>query len=131
MQKIRKITYWVATLWLSLGLTATGIVQLLHARNGVGGSDMMVELGYPLYLMGLLGVLKISGTVVLLLPGLRLAKQWAYAGIFFLVLGAIYSHLAATGGLLKILPALLLGVLMAVSWRLLPENRKVSVVLGE
>ncbi|UAY56427.1 DoxX family protein [Arachidicoccus terrestris] len=127
MQKFKKITYWVATLWLSLGLVATGIVQIMHTADGVGGGDMMTQLGYPIYLMTLLGVLKILATVVLLLPRLSLAKQWAYAGIFFLVVGAIYSHFAAGGGFVKILPALLMGLLMVISWRYLPENRKVSV----
>lgn len=127
MQKFKKITYWVATLWLSLGLVATGIVQIMHTADGVGGGDMMTQLGYPIYLMTLLGVLKILATVVLLLPRLSLAKQWAYAGIFFLVVGAIYSHFAAGGGFVKVLPALLMGLLMVISWRYLPENRKVSV----
>lgn len=128
MQKFRKITYWVATLWLALGLVATGIVQLAHGAEGVGGAAMMNDLGYPLYLMPLLGVLKIAAAAVLVLPGLRLPKQWAYAGIVFLIIGAIYSHLAAEGGLVKTLPALLIGVLAGLSWSLLPGNRKIQVI---
>ena len=130
MKKINKIIYWVATIWLALGLFSTGLVQLLHTADGVGGSEMMTALGYPLYLMSLLGVLKIIATVVILVPGLRLAKQWAYAGICFLIVGAIYSHFATEASLMKILPALLLGLLMMVSWCFLPENRKLKLSLS-
>lgn len=131
MQKIRKIIYWVATLWLALGLVSTGLVQLMHKADGVGGADMMTDLGYPLYLLTLLAILKLLATIVLLLPRLALAKQWGYAGVFFLVVGAVYSHIAAGGGFVKILPALLIGVLMLISWIYLPENRKVSVILRD
>ena len=125
MQKAKIITYWVATLWLALGLVATGIVQLMHQKEGVGGAVMMQELGYPAYLMTLLGVLKILAAAIILLPHLVLPKQWAYAGIFFLTLGAIYSHIAISGVSAAILPALLIGILALGSWYLLPKERKI------
>ena len=125
MQKVKKITYWVATLWLALGLVATGIVQLMHQNDGVGGAIMMQELGYPAYLMSLLGVLKILAAAILILPSLVLPKQWTYAGIFFLVLGAVYSHIAISGISTAILPAILIGILAIVSWYLLPTDRKI------
>jgi len=131
MQKLRKIIYWIATLWLALGLTATGLVQLFHGVDGVGGGNMMSALGYPLYLMPLLGILKLLAAVILLLPGFSLPKQWAYAGVFFLVVGAVYSHIAAGGGIVEVLPALLIGVLTVVSWWLLPDNRKLSLTLSQ
>jgi len=126
-QKGKKVIYWIATIWLALGLVSTGIVQLLHTPDGVGGGNMMIALGYPVYLMTLLGILKIAGAIALLLPGLKLVKQWTYAGIGFLVVGAVYSHLAMGGGVNSILPILLILVLMAVSFIYLPENRKISL----
>ncbi|SDZ96202.1 DoxX-like family protein [Arachidicoccus rhizosphaerae] len=126
-QKLRKIIYWVATIWLALGLVSTGLVQLLGTAEGVGGAEMMKSLGYPLYLMTLLGVLKMMGAVVLLIPGLALVKQWAYAGIGFLVIGAVYSHLAVGGAVTSILPALLIFILTVVSLVCLPLNRKFMV----
>ena len=126
-QKFRKIIYWVATIWLALGLVSTGLVQILGTAEGVGGAEMMTDLGYPLYLMTLLGVLKIIGAIVLLAPALKLVKQWAYAGIVFLVIGAVYSHLAVGGTMTSILPALLIFVLTAVSLIYLPLNRKLTV----
>jgi hypothetical protein len=52
-QKAGKITYWVATLWLALGMTSTGIVQLMHMEEEV---QMMAHLGYPIYFLTLIGV---------------------------------------------------------------------------
>ena len=125
MKKSKNIIYWITTLWLALGLVATGIVQLMHQGEGVGGTRMMLELGYPAYLMSLLGVLKLIAAVVLLLPGFVLPKQWAYGGVFFLVIGAIYSHLIINGISSELLPALLIGALTIVSWFFLPESRKI------
>ncbi len=123
MTKTRKIIYWIATLWLSLGLAATGIGQLIGA-DGQGGADMMAKLGYPRYLMPLLGVWKILAVIALLIPKFSLLKEWAYAGVFFLMSGAIYSHIAANDVFVETLPGLLLVVLAVVSWYFRPESRK-------
>ncbi len=124
MTKAAKITYWIATVWLALGLFATGIAQLVGAQ-GQGGADMMAKLGYPAYLMVLLGVWKILAVVALLVPGFALVKEWAYAGVVFLMTGAIYSHIAAHDAFVEVLPGLLLLVLAVVSWYLRPERRRV------
>ena len=84
MKKSRKIVYWVATLWLSLGLVATGILQILGTTQGMGGSEMMTKLGYPLYLMPLLGVLKILAVVTLLMPACGLLSSGAMPASFSL-----------------------------------------------
>ena len=123
MTKTRKIIYWIATLWLSLGLAATGIGQLIGA-DGQGGADMMAKLGYPRYLMPLLGVWKILAVIALLIPKFSLLKEWAYAGVFFLMSGAIYSHIAANDVFVETRPGLLLVVLAVVSWYFRPESRK-------
>jgi len=57
-------------------------------------------------------------------PGFPRLKEWAYAGFFFAMSGAVYSHLAVGDGLTAILPALLLTVLTLVSWYLRPEGRR-------
>ena len=66
--KAAKITYWIATLWLALGMVATGLVQLSKGKGGQGGLDMVTHLGYPAYLLTMLGVWKILGVVALLIP---------------------------------------------------------------
>src|SRR4051812_36749942 len=77
MTKRNKIIYWVATLWLALGMTSTGIVQLMHMKEEV---DKMSLLGYPLYFLTILGLWKILGVVAILVPKFPLVKEWAYAG---------------------------------------------------
>src|SRR5262249_61950066 len=94
MSKRNKIIYWIATIWLALGMISTGIVQLLKTKERQGGLDMLTHLGYPAYLLTILGAWKISGVVALLIPRFALVKEWAYAGFFFMMSGAIFSHIA-------------------------------------
>ena len=96
-------------------------VQLAKMKAEV---DAMTHLGYPIYLLNILGVWKILGMAAVLAPGFVLLKEWAYAGFFFAMSGAVYSHLAVGDGLTAILPALLLIVLTLVSWYLRPEGRR-------
>ena len=128
MTKTRKIIYWIATLWLSLGLAATGIGQLIGA-DGQGGADMMAKLGYPRYLMPLLGVWKILAVIALLIPKFSLLKEWAYAGFFFFFSGAVFSHLALGDAAIELFGPVLLLVLTGVSWYLRPANRKTISLL--
>lgn len=128
MSKTNKIIYWVATIWLSLGMLSTGAVQLIKAKEGQGGADMITHLGYPLYLLTLLGIWKILGVVVILVPKFPLVKEWAYAGLFFVMTGAIFSHIATGDPFTATLPALLLIVLLVASWYFRPVNRKIISV---
>lgn len=129
MSKRNKIIYWVATLWLASGMLATGIQQLMKAQldnvmspPGVYG---ITELGYPVYFLNILGAWKILGVVALLIPRFPLLKEWAYAGFFFLLTGAIYSHIAVGHSAADLFPALLLLILTAVSWYIRPADRKI------
>lgn len=126
MNKRNKIIYWIATVWLSLGMTVTGVVQLLHVKAGAGGADSLQHLGYPLYVLTLLGICKILGVITILLPRLPLLKEWAYAGFVFLMCGALFSHLASGDAFSEMYGALLLLVLSALSWYFRPVERKVK-----
>jgi hypothetical protein len=123
--KARKIIYWIATIWLALGMTATGVVQLLKAKDGQGGADMIKHLGYPVYSLTLLGAWKILGIIAVLIPKFPLLKEWAYAGFFFVMSGAIFSHIAVGDRVNEIFPALLQLVLVAASWYFRPAKRKI------
>lgn len=130
MSKRNRIIYWVATLWLALGMTATGIQQLLHlplegalAPPGVYG---ITQLGYPVHFLTLIGIWKLLGVVALLIPRFPLLKEWAYAGFFFLTTGAVFAHLAVGHAIAELLPALLLLVLTLLSWYFRPADRKVA-----
>ena len=122
-----KIIYWIATIWLALGMLATGIVQLLKAKDGQGGTDMIIHLGYPVYLLTLLGIWKVSGVIAVLIPKSPLLKEWAYAGFFFIMSGAIFSHIVSGDPWSESFPALLLLMLTLVSWYLRPAGRKLPI----
>ncbi|MEZ5307978.1 MAG: DoxX family protein [Pyrinomonadaceae bacterium] len=124
MSKGAKITYWIATLWLSLGMFSTGLVQLLRMDEEVA---KMNGLGYPSYLMLILGAWKMAGVAAVLAPGLGLLKEWAYAGFFFAMSGAAVSHIFVGDPITEILPSILLLVLTVVSWYLRPESRKTGI----
>lgn len=124
MSKRNKIIYWVATLWLCLGMTATGMVQLIHMEEEVSNFS---NLGYPTYLMTVLGIWKILGVIAMLLPRFPLLKEWAYAGFFFAMSGAVISHLIVGDELITLFGPLLLIVLTVVSWYYRPASRKLIV----
>jgi len=126
--KAGKIIYWVATIWLALGMLSTATVQLLKAKDGQGGADMVTHLGYPVYLLTLLGIWKVLGVVTVLISKFPLVKEWAYAGFFFVMTGAIFSHIASGDSINEIFPSLLLLILTVVSWYFRPADRKIIPV---
>ena len=122
MTKRNKIIYWIATIWLALGMVSTGTVQLLRLQEDV---DLMTRLGYPIYFLTILGVWKILGVVVVLAPKYPLLKEWAYAGFFFAMSGAVFSHLASGSGAKDLFGPALLIILTVVSWCFRPADRKI------
>ena len=124
-RKRNKVIYWIATLWLALGMLSTGLVQMLRIEEDV---NVISSLGYPVYLLTILAFWKIFGVVALLVPRFPLLKEWAYAGFFFAMSGAIFSHIATRNPVTDILPSLLLLILTGISWYFRPESRKVVPV---
>jgi len=88
----------------------------------------MTHLGYPAYLLTILGVWKILGVVAVLIPKFPVLKEWAYAGFFFAMSGAVISHIVLGDSVKEISPPLLLLILTVVSWYFRPENRKIISV---
>jgi hypothetical protein len=125
MTKRNKIIYWIATVWLALGMLSTGTVQIIKMEEEV---DVVTNLGYPVYLLAILGVWKILGVVAVLLPKFPLVKEWAYAGFFFAMSGAVFSHLAIGDGAKELFGPILLIILTVVSWYFRPADRKVVSV---
>ncbi len=110
-------------------MTATGAGQIFKINNAApGGMDMMKHLGYPVYLLTIIGVWKILGVVAILIPKYTLLKEWAYAGFFFVMTGAIYSHIASGDPVTATFPALFLLILTVVSWFFRPGGRKIVSV---
>lgn len=125
MTKRNKIIYWVATIWMSLGMLSGGIAQLLRVKETVGG---VTHLGYPAYLLTIIGIWKILGVVAVLIPGFPILKEWAYAGFFFLMTGAVYSHIASGDSAKENFGPVLLIILIVVSWYFRPADRKMLQV---
>lgn len=121
MSKRNKIIYWVATVWLALGMVSTGVVQLLKMEEEVAS---FTRLGWPVYLMTILGIWKILGVAAVLAPRFPLLKEWAYAGFFFAMSGAIFSHAAVGDGAAEFFGPALLLTLTVVSWYFRPVDRK-------
>lgn len=122
MKKSDKIIYWVATIWLSLGMVSTGIVQIIRMDEEV---QKMNELGYPFYFLTIIGTWKLLGVIAVLVPKFPLVKEWAYAGFFFLMTGAIFTHLAVGNGAVEYFGPTLLLVLTIVSWFYRPSERQI------
>lgn len=123
MEKRNKIIYWIATIWLSLGMLSGGIFQLMRMEDAV---KSFTHLGYPMYFLTILGVWKILGVVAVLIPKFPILKEWAYAGFFFAMTGAMISHITMGDRFEEIFPSILSLVLVIVSWYFRPQDRKVQ-----
>ena len=116
---LQRIAYWGAT-------ALVGIATLFAAFNYLTAAPEAVEgfrhVGYPQQLRVLLGIGKLAGAIVLLLPRLPTLKEWAYAGFTFMWIAATVAHYLVQDGLF-LLPVALLGSL-AVSYVTRPANRR-------
>ncbi|HKV37632.1 MAG TPA: DoxX family protein [Blastocatellia bacterium] len=117
------MSYWITTGLLALLVGSGGVAQVLHLQQNVEGIHI---LGYPTYLLTILGIWKVLGAIAIVLPRYPRIKEWAYAGIFFDLTGAAVSHAAAgdSGAYAwHVLVALGLTGLAVASWALRPESR--------
>ena len=121
MTKTKKIIYWIFTLWAGVGLVSTGLIQVLHLKGNV---EFITHLGYPGYFLTLIGIWKLLAVAALIVPGFLQVKEWAYAGLFFLMTGAIFSHLAMGDPFKDTFPSVLLFIIIFISWYFRPVNRK-------
>jgi len=125
MEKTKKIIYWVATGLLAIGMLQSGIFAVLRAKQWV---DMIATLGYPLYFLTILGAWKILGVIAILIPGFKLLKEWAYAGFFFAMTGAIASHLASGDyGVKGLIGPFFQLIFVVLSWYFRPASRKIAL----
>ena len=92
--KAEAVGYWVLTLLVLLPLAGSGFPELL-SHGPAQTVETLHRLGYPLYLMKIIGLAKIAGAITVLLNRPPRMMEWAYAGFFFLLLGAMASHLLA------------------------------------
>ena len=115
-----RILYWGATVFVALEALYGAFTYLTTTPHAV---ENFRHVGYPQQLRVLLGIAKLAGAIVLLLPRLPTLKEWAYAGFTFTWIAASVAHYLAGDGALVLLPVGLLG-LLAVSYLTRPADRR-------
>lgn len=115
------IGFWIATGLVCLSQFGSGVGDLLMAEPLVKG---VTDLGYPSYILYILGPFKILGVLTLAAPGLKRLKEWAYAGFFIDFVGAAGSHILNGDGPDLIAPPLVLLTILLVSYFLRPSTRR-------
>lgn len=111
--KKTKIIYWIFTGILSALILMGSIPNLLSSHDS---QEMFKHLGYPMYLSPFLGLAKTLGIIAILVPGFPRLKEWAYAGLFFDITGAMYSGISTGDPIVQWLPVLIGYVLIFGSY---------------
>lgn len=127
---VRVISYWATTTMIALELLVGGASDLLHGRQLLVIGDPVVailtNLGYPVYLLTILGWWKVLGAIVLVAPRLPRLKEWAYAGAVFDLTGAAFSYMLR-GDIADLFGPVFLTALALASWALRPPSRTVGI----
>jgi hypothetical protein len=121
--KGKTIVYWATTGLLSVGLLGSGFAKLSAQAPLV---ENMNHLGFPPYLLSILGFWMVAGAIVLLVPGAARVKEWAYAGVVFQMTGAAASHMFAGDALSQSAPTLFFVGLAIASYMLRPASRRMT-----
>jgi hypothetical protein len=124
----RTIIYWVVSLPF-LAETALGIQWDLQRGEYV--RELLDKIAFPYYFHTILGVSKVLALAALLVPGFPRLKEWAYAGIIFVYVGAAASHIAVHHGASDIVGPLILAADALASWALRPPSRRDPAPLPE
>jgi uncharacterized membrane protein YphA (DoxX/SURF4 family) len=117
----RTIAYWATTVLVAAESMLGGvwdILQIPYVRADIE------SLGYPTYLLVIIGVWKMLGAVAVLVPRFPRLKEWAYAGMFFNYTGAVASHLAMGHGADSVAYPIIITGLVVASWALRPSARR-------
>jgi hypothetical protein len=118
--KAKTIAYWVTTGLLVFCMTG-GFFELLSLETTVDG---ITRLGYPSYIVPALGLGKVLAIFAILWPGLPRLKEWAYAGIFFNMMGALVSHVARNDAAWTVVVSVAVAAITLASWALRPQSRR-------
>jgi DoxX-like family len=119
--RIRTVAFWATTFIIVFELVAGSVWNLL-AIEWV--EVQLAHLGYPHYLVYIIGAWHVGAAVAIIAPRLPLIKEWAYAGCFFLWSGAVASHLSARHGFESWSVPLMFATCAVASWVLRPADRR-------
>jgi hypothetical protein len=123
--RAKTIGYWVTTGLLVFCMTG-GIFELVGVKMTLDG---ITKLGYPPYIIPALGLGKVLAIVAILWPGVPRLKEWAYAGIFFNMMGALVSHVAQRDAAWSIVVTFTIAAITLASWALRPDSRTLGAPL--
>ena len=115
--KTNNILYWVTTILFAGFMMFTAVPSLQKEPESM--KFMTETLHYPEYFVTFISIAKLMGGIALLIPGLNKIKEWAYAGLFFDLIGAIYSIYAVKlldGGAMVIGLVILVGIASYYFW---------------
>jgi hypothetical protein len=124
----RKILfYWIAKGLMCAFMLLGASMDILKTPDAI---KFINELGYPDYFIRFIGVMKVLGIIVVLIPKFPKIKEWAYAGLAFDTFGATYSHIANGDGPDKFIPALIGLALVMLSYffftKICPFHQQIS-----
>jgi len=119
--RTRTLTYWIATVILTVECVVGGVMASLRMQPFLG---ILEHLGYPTYLMSILGAWYFLAGLTLVAPGLPRLKEWAYAGLIINYTGAVVSHLAVGDDAGVVIAPIVFALLALTSWALRPSPRR-------
>jgi len=109
--KSTKIIYWTTTILFAAFMIFSAIPDIMMVDEAV---IFITHLGYPKYFIPFIGVAKLLGSLAILIPSFIKIKEWAYAGLFFDLIGAVYSNIMTDGfqmGVLTLIPVFAIGII--------------------
>ena len=116
--KTTNLLYWIFTILFACLMIFSAIPNVLNTAESKQFMNGM--LGYPVYIIPFIGLAKLLGSITILIPGLKKIKEWAYAGLFFDLAGAVYSGIAVAGKfdpmMLTLLVWIVPGILSYIFW---------------
>jgi hypothetical protein len=123
---VKTVAYWLTTVFGPASFVVGGVMHLTRHPEVMASLE---HFGYPAWFSTIIGTWKLLGAIAVVVPGVPLLKEWAYAGFFFLLTGAAASHAMSGDPLFgntnfQIAPALFFLALTLASWALRPESRR-------
>ncbi len=128
--KATNVIYWISTIIFAALMIFSSVGGLQPSQQAI--QLMHDGLGYPVYFIQFISIAKLIGAIVILIPGLDRIKEWAYAGLFFDLVGAIYSGVASSGTfdpmMLTMAIWILPGIVSYYFWRKKMKSKEVEVI---
>jgi uncharacterized membrane protein YphA (DoxX/SURF4 family) len=134
MMKAKVVVYWASTIIITLELLAGGLSDLVHGGTWLFGgepvADVIMRLGYPLYLLTIIGIWKLLAVIVLVVPRFPRIKEWAYAGEVIVMTGAAASNAFSGEDINMVIMPLIFVLLALMSWALRSQSRTIGTILS-